>query len=236
MPLNTTDESLKPAIMVVDDNRTFSNMIAMVLKTAAPGFRVVRAYTLAGAIEMANTPDIQIFIIDVHLSDGTGLDFLGRIRASHPKARAIIMTSSPEADHRDMAQQFGAVHFLAKPIHLKRFADLIHTLVNGNEDALGLASIAAVEVLDMQSLALNDALIEIRGSGRRSGWVTLQSGRVLDAGTGSETAENALRRIAEWKDVRFEVKPLPEKVSRRIDRPWREFREQTIAHLEPGLG
>jgi DNA-binding NarL/FixJ family response regulator len=212
--------------MVLDDNRTFLNMIAMVLKEAAPNHRVLRAHTLAAASEISRSPDISIFIIDVHLPDGTGLDFLGRVRATHPHARAIVMTSSPEADHRDMAHQFGAVRFLAKPIHLKRFADLIRSLLSDeNGGAAGLEKLAAVDAIDMQCLALTEARIDMHGGSGKAGWVDLRAGNVLAAQVGTMTGIRALQKIAQWTDVRFELKPLGLEKTAEINRPWRELRD-----------
>ncbi len=217
-----------PEILVIEDNRTFQRMIEMVLKEAAPNHRILTASSVAEGLEKATSHAISIFIIDVHLPDGTGLDLLARIRLSHPEARAIVMTSSPEADHRDMAQQFGAIQFLAKPIHLKRFAELIRSLVSGTCAAEKISDLGVAEVLDMQCLSLAPSLIVFRGPEGQTGRVAVAAGNILGAQTDHLSGCDALKELLQWQKPKFELHSLADAGPGGINLGWKDLRSSLV--------
>jgi CheY-like chemotaxis protein len=215
-------------ILVIEDNRTFLRMIDMVLKEAAPNHRILTASSVAEGLERAKSRGISIFIIDVHLPDGTGLELLARIRLSHPEARAIVMTSSPEADHRDMAHQFGAIQFLAKPIHLKRFAGLIRSLVEGTSGPEKISNLGVAEIIDMQCLALSSSVVVFHGPRGRTGEVAVHAGNILGARTGNLSGCDALQELLGWRKTEFELRSLSDGGPDGVNLPWKDLRPSLI--------
>lgn len=102
-------------IIVVDDDKTNSSLIKMLLEL--DGYRVSACEDQEKATAAANS-ETKVFVIDCHLARGrSGLDLLKAIRAGETdanEATAVIVTSG---DYRreDESIELGANLFLLKP-------------------------------------------------------------------------------------------------------------------------
>jgi DNA-binding NarL/FixJ family response regulator len=77
---------------------------------------VLRAQSLFEARLLLRTYDIQFFIIDIQLPDGSGIDFLKDIADKNPRAGVVVVTATPLPQYRQQASEFGVLHFMGKPI------------------------------------------------------------------------------------------------------------------------
>ncbi|MCD6500969.1 response regulator [bacterium] len=63
--------------------------------------------------------DIDVVILDIHLSDGPdGLELLRRFKVFKPSLFVVIVTASDVEDNRKKSISMGADAFLAKPLDL----------------------------------------------------------------------------------------------------------------------
>lgn len=102
-------------IIVVDDDKTNSSLIKMLLEL--DGFTVEACEDQEKATAVAS-PDTKAFVIDCHLARGrSGLDLLRAIRDGKTEANmetAVIITSGDYRREED-SMEFGANLFLLKP-------------------------------------------------------------------------------------------------------------------------
>ena len=69
-------------------------------------------------------------MLDVDAVPDLGQEFLYDLRTSHPNARAIVLTGTHFAAHREQAAGLGAIHFLEKPFPHGDFVDLVQALLS----------------------------------------------------------------------------------------------------------
>lgn len=104
-----------PTIILVDDDRTNTTLIRMLLEM--DGFSVVACPDVARA-QLAANNTVDAFIIDCNLAHGDdGIELLKLIRVGLTKARSdvpVIMTSGDDSRSGD-AEMAGATRFLVKP-------------------------------------------------------------------------------------------------------------------------
>ncbi|MGF1657500.1 MAG: response regulator [Verrucomicrobiales bacterium] len=224
-------------ILVLEDNDLFRRMLATHLERIAPGHRVLTAGTVKEALEISQDSSIRLFILDIHLPDGTGLDVLSQVRESHPQSCAVVMTSSPQAELREAAQRFGALHFLTKPIQLKRFTDLVHTLLeNPGQNCAPLAQndtqlihMSWLEALHIQCLTLSNAGLKFTcpspDCSAEEVLVFFQDGSIVHAKSSQHEGLDALLEIAEWPAHQFQSQ-LAEAPKKTITTPWLALRER----------
>lgn len=74
------------------------------------------AKTLKKAAAILQTTNPDIIIMDVHLPDGCGTDFLSDIRSKQPQAKTIVLTNHSHAYYRLKAQRAGADYFFDKSV------------------------------------------------------------------------------------------------------------------------
>src|SRR5438874_5217042 len=114
-----------PAILILEDTRTVQNYIRDVLRPVEARHRILLARKLKEAQEIAASADIALFIVDIGLPDGDGIDFLCEMSMLHPESRALIITSTPTEEFRERARQLGVLHFMAKPLERRALLDAV---------------------------------------------------------------------------------------------------------------
>jgi DNA-binding response OmpR family regulator len=107
-----TKEATLPKILIVDDDRTTTNLLATLFQLE--GFEVLtnpRPDDLGGLVR-AQHPDV--LIIDCHLADRDGVDLLRELRAAEDLgALPVIMTSGLDRSAECLRE--GASAFVMKP-------------------------------------------------------------------------------------------------------------------------
>src|SRR5687767_7467205 len=116
-------------ILLLEDSPTAMALMQSAIKNAVAGATVHSATTVDAAQRIAAEHEIGLFILDVHLPDGTGLEFLTDMKMVHPEALAIVVTATPLPAYREYATRAGAVSFVEKPINPPRFREFLIALL-----------------------------------------------------------------------------------------------------------
>jgi len=113
MPENTA----KPKVMVVDDERVIADSLAMILNQS--GFEDRAVYSGEKALEEAPTFKPDMLISDVIMADLNGIDAAIRIRALLPRIKILLFSGqAATADLLEKARARGyEFEILAKPVH-----------------------------------------------------------------------------------------------------------------------
>jgi two-component system, NtrC family, sensor kinase len=102
-------------VLIVDDSLT----VRMDLMEAfeAGGFTAVPCSTLGQAREALTGNAIDVIVLDVHLPDGDGVEFLAELRASAEHGEKAVLMLSSEADVKDRLRglRTGADEYVGKP-------------------------------------------------------------------------------------------------------------------------
>jgi two-component system KDP operon response regulator KdpE len=101
-----------PKIMIVDDDRTTTGLLQTLLEM--DGFEVIAIPDGATALKKAHEEHPDAFLVDYHLTDGHGTNFVRQLRADSAfKLTPIIMASG--LDYEEQAIEAGANRFMIKP-------------------------------------------------------------------------------------------------------------------------
>ena len=101
-------------ILVVDDEPIVRESIRDWLEDA--GYQVATAESGEEALEMIETQDFSVVVLDIRLPGRTGIKVLKEIKAQKPQIKSIVITAYPSAEMADEAMKLGAVDYLIKPI------------------------------------------------------------------------------------------------------------------------
>lgn len=110
------------AILVVDDNRTYREMLRGLL--AQSGYEVAAAASASEGLDMARRARPSLVILDLYMPEGDG-DALCRELKADPELRAtpvIMMSGGGRRDEARRCTEAGSDEFLVKPI---RHAELL---------------------------------------------------------------------------------------------------------------
>ena len=106
----------RPKILICDDEYLIRLWLAEHLEEAGYPARAVGDG--ASLLEAVAEESPDLVLLDLRLPDGSGLDFLRRLKEEDPALPIIMMTAYGEVETAVAAVRAGAFHFLEKPIEL----------------------------------------------------------------------------------------------------------------------
>jgi two-component system, response regulator RegA len=101
-------------LLIVDDDKPFAARLARAMESR--GFVVEAAGGVAEGLAAIAGGAPAFAVIDLRLSDGSGLDVIRALKTARPLARAIILTGYGAIATAVTAVKLGAFDYLAKPV------------------------------------------------------------------------------------------------------------------------
>ena len=120
------------SLLIVDDDRPFLTRLARAMESR--GYTVRTAETVADGVAAIETEAPAFAVIDMRLSDGTGLDVITKLKERRPDARGVILTGYGNIATAVTAVKLGAFDYLAKPAD----ADEVHAALMAQPDGRAL--------------------------------------------------------------------------------------------------
>ena len=192
-------------ILLLEEYDALAVAISLALKKFAPHHAAAVARSLAEAEELASNLDPELFILDVDPPWASLTNFLEKIRAAHPNARALVIGGAIPSEIAAERRSSGALQFVEKPFDLAVFGAAVQALLGPwlEQEGRGtLGALNAIDVLLAHCAANSRVNIELR-SGTRTGEIQIAGGQVLHATTGRLKGEDALQEILNWSKLRL---------------------------------
>jgi len=182
LPSEPDDGSAPARVLVVDDHKTFTDLVVMALAGEADLVCVGAAHHASAARTMTSELDPDVVLMDVNLKTDNGLDLTEELLAARPELRVVVLTAHSDVEVMRRAARIGACALLPKDGSLPELLDalrysrpggfrvhptLLHALIT--EDAGGLKSSAPAPSLTAQEQRVLELLAEgrdVRGISR----------------------------------------------------------------------
>ena len=117
----------KARILHVDDHQDTRLMMAALLNDF--GYAVVTAGSVAEGWEMAQAMTFDLYLLDVRLPDGTGVELCQKVRALHPAVPVLYYSAyGTQADHEAALAVCGEA-YLRKPVRIEEIEKTIARLL-----------------------------------------------------------------------------------------------------------
>jgi two-component system, OmpR family, response regulator len=135
--------------LLVEDDLPFANALLSLLKLR--GYTVDVAPTLADAVDKQRFVQWDFVLLDLHLPDGDGLDFLKLLRSKKIQTPVIVLTAKDQISDRVRGLDAGADDYLIKPFDseelLARLRAVSRRAVAGDGTAAGGTAVVTVQDL-----------------------------------------------------------------------------------------
>ena len=146
-------------IMIVDDHEVVRLGLSNLL-TRQPGWEVVaEAGTVADAIRLADEHRPDVIVMDIRLSDGSGIDACREIVKAQPDIKVIMLTSFAEDDLLFSAISAGAVGYVLKQVGNDDLLRAIETIARG--DALLDPTITGQVLAKLRDSTRSEAFVNL---------------------------------------------------------------------------
>lgn len=113
-------------VLLVEDDPTIGNAVRD--HAASQGHAVDWAATIADANSLTDVVDFGLILLDWKLPDGSGIDFLKRLRGRGNVTPVIVLTARDQISDRIEGLNAGADDYLVKPFDLGELAARIHAV------------------------------------------------------------------------------------------------------------
>jgi two-component system response regulator RegA len=118
------------SLLIVDDDLVYRQRLALAMEKR--GFAVRQAESVAAGIAAAKSAAPDYAVVDLRLTDGSGLDIVTEIRNANPDCRVVILTGYGNIATAVAAIKHGAADYLPKPAD----ADQVEAALMENKTAL----------------------------------------------------------------------------------------------------
>jgi len=118
-------------VMVVDDHEIVRNGLRALLQATDDIVVTAEAGTVREAIDEAERSRPDVVIMDVRLSDGSGIEATREIRAKHPKTQVLMLTSFADDEALFSAIMAGAAGYMLKQVRGNDLVDAVRRVAQG---------------------------------------------------------------------------------------------------------
>jgi len=121
----------KIRIMLVDDHEVVRQGLKALIETDERMVVVGEAGGVQAAIERAGLTRPDVVVMDVRLTDGSGIEATREIRAQHPEIRVIMLTSFADEDALFASIMAGAAGYVLKQVKSNDLVRSIQAVAEG---------------------------------------------------------------------------------------------------------
>jgi DNA-binding response OmpR family regulator len=117
-------------ILIVDDEVQTTNMLEIILSAA--GYETISENKSSNAMQVADTVNPNLFILDLMMPEPDGFKLCRMLRADPKFAHTpiLIVTALNDSDSQVVAYGAGANDYLTKPYHIAELTQRVKALVD----------------------------------------------------------------------------------------------------------
>jgi DNA-binding response OmpR family regulator len=237
---NSTEQAGR--ILVLEPDLALAENIRAALQEAAPSAQVDVAPTLEQAQGLILSAKPDLFVLDADAVPDVGQEFLYDLRTSHPNARAIVLTGTHFAAHREQAAGLGAIHFLEKPFPHGDFVDLVQALLSPSskpdaEKFQGtLSDLHLADIIQLKCMSGSSAALQFTGPQGEKARVYFESGQVRHATAPGKEGVAAFNEIVNWKGGQISEVAGAGTSPRTIDLDWQILLMEAVRKMDETRG
>jgi len=101
-------------LLIVDDDAPLCQRLARAMERR--GFVVATAESVAAGVQAVESAPSAFAVVDLRLTDGSGLDVVKALRKARPNARVVMLTGYGNIATAVAAVKAGAVDYIPKPV------------------------------------------------------------------------------------------------------------------------
>ena len=248
-------------ILVLDDDAHYADLMSATLSPFSDRFAIIEAGSVEEARRKVSGRKVKVFILDVQLPDGTGLDFYDEVRADHPGAVSVVVTGTSLIADNQFTERFGVDRLIRKPFRLALLREAVAELLAAAESrhaAAGeqpppearedadqgegmfagvLKKLSITDIIQLKCISQASTIITLRSVEGELGKIHLDNGQIIHAETGELEGVAALNRIVLWNSGSVSESLPQDDTPQTIDGSWESLLMEAMRRkdeVQPG--
>lgn len=123
-------------ILIVDDHALVRRGMGHVVRECFPEAEVVESANAAEALQVMDSADVDVALVDVRMPDADGLELLHDMKQTWPKVPVIMLTSFDHAHYVRRALAEGAAGYMLKDATPEDLEQAIQVALSGGGNVL----------------------------------------------------------------------------------------------------
>jgi DNA-binding NarL/FixJ family response regulator len=206
------------SIMILEDSQVLLSKMTHELRELFPEAQVLGARSVAEAQLLLAEYTIDVFILDIFLPDGNGIDFLCDVKTISQDSTAVVMTAQQVPDLRQHAEELGVVRFFQKPVDIQALEKIIRQAilpatpsphVDPHSFVASLGGLTTIDIIQLKCLSRATQVLRFTRGDGQSGKLHFQRGEIVHAEIGRQQGLEAFNAIVSWKGGRVEESAEP---------------------------
>lgn len=148
-------------ILLLEDDVSLNKAIKSALEFNSYN---VKNYFEANEVLEALNKQFDLYILDVNIPNGNGLELLSLIKNQYENAKVIIITSNVDLQTISKAYTSGCMDYLKKPFHLEELKFKIDNLNLNNQSLLSKINLKSNVKLSKKEKSFLTLLLENKGN------------------------------------------------------------------------
>ncbi len=116
--------------MIVEDEKDLCHLLGLMLQKQNLSSACVNS--IAEARRAINSISPRVLLLDNHLPDGSGIDFVGQVRSLYPGIKIVMMTAYDTPADVEKAFNKGVDYFISKPFTMTAIKNMLSVFEYGN--------------------------------------------------------------------------------------------------------
>lgn len=117
--------TVKKTILIIDDSPLIVKRLIEMLSELPNLEWIKHAGNHADGVELANSLQPRILLLDINLPDKSGIELLRSCKQSMPFTKIIMITNQANEYYRKLCMKLGADHFIDKSKEFELIAETI---------------------------------------------------------------------------------------------------------------
>jgi CheY-like chemotaxis protein len=120
----------KKSILLIDDEETIQEVVQVGIEIES-GWQVAIASSGAEGIDLAQTQQPDVILLDVMMPEMDGIDTLSQLKSNQKTSAipVIFLTAKAQAEEKNQFQSLGVVDVITKPFNSMTLASQIATIL-----------------------------------------------------------------------------------------------------------
>ena len=114
---------MNKSLLVVDDDLPFRERLSRSMQKK--GFEVDSADSFASAVQIIEKQNFDYAIVDMRLTDGSGLELIKKMQIKSPGTKSLLLTGYGNIATAVAAIKSGAIDYLPKPAEVDQIYDAL---------------------------------------------------------------------------------------------------------------
>ncbi|TWT61365.1 sigma-54-dependent transcriptional regulator [Rubinisphaera italica] len=199
-----TQNTAKPLVLVIDDDRAIRHMITRSLQQL--DCEVIEAEESQSGLALVLDKNPDVVLLDIMLPHVSGLDIFQQIREIERKTPVIFITAGTDSATAIKAMQLGAFDYVTKPLDLPKLNVLVQSAIKSKRLMNVPVAVEALESVEMQGDLFVGSSSQMMEVFKQVGRVATQDVTVLirgESGSGKELVARAIYQYSNRSNEPF---------------------------------